>query len=323
MRFSTSKVAPHERFAYWREAVCESYVRLGCDTERRGEEFDGEIAIARYSNLAISQVAGVSHSVIRRQQDIRADSQSSYILSIQSSHTSRISQFGHTAVLQPGDMAIYDSTHPYQLDLSDGFAQTVLQFPKERILARLPDAPLLGGIRIDGNTEICRLARENILQLTDQMDRHGALVSGLLEETVMDLVAIALASRLQQAVDLSSPEQHVLLQARAYIGAHLNDPDLNREKVARSVGLSVRRLNDVFGKQNTSIARDIREKRLDAVASDLSDIRFAGLSISEIAMKRGFSNLQHFSTLFRKTYDCSPKEYRSNSTELVVRAEGP
>lgn len=308
--YSTETVAPADRIAYWREAVCESYVKLGCDT-RQSRRFSGALDIRHFPNVAVSRVSGAAHSVVRRERDIRTDSNASFLLSVQLQHTSRVSQFGHTAVLQPGDMAIYDSTHPYQLDLSDGFSQTVLQFPKDRILARLPHAQLLGGIRVDGQCGIGKTVAQTIVQLSAQLDDGDTLLSGLLEDTLMDLIATGLASSLQRPVELSSPEQHLLMRARAFIGEHLHDPDLNRAQVARSVGLSVRRLNEVFAKHDTSITADIRQKRLLAVAADLADARFAGRSISEIALARGFSNLQHFSTLFKKFHQCSPKAYRS------------
>ncbi len=309
--YSTANVASGERFAYWREAVCESYVRLGCDAPKTNG-FYGDLRISRHANLSISQVSGAAHTVVRRKRDIRADSEASFIVSIQSGQISRITQFGNTAILKPGDMAIYDSTQPYQLDLSEGFSKTVLQFPKQRVLSRLPNASLLGGIRIDGQSGIGQTISQTITQLSGQLDQTDSLLSRLLENTLMDLVASGLASRLQDtALELSSPEQHIVVRARAFIGAHLNDPDLNRNLVAESVGLSVRRLNEILAKENTSIAGEIRMRRLQSVAADLIDPRFVGLSISEIAIRRGFSNLQHFSTLFRRHYDCTPKSYRA------------
>lgn len=309
--YSTATVAPGERFAYWREAVCETYVRLGCDVYKP-TEFSGELAISRYTNVAISQVSGTAHSVARRKRDIRADSEDSFIVSIQTSHTSRVTQFGNTAILKPGDMVIYDSTQPYRLDLCDGFSQTVLQFPKQQVLSRLPNAGLLGGVRIDGQGGIGQTISQSITQISAQLDNSDPLLAGLLENTLMDLVASGLASHLPDTtLELSSPEQHILMRARVFIGANLDDPNLNRNTVAESVGLSVRRLNEIFARENTSIAGEIRTRRLETAAADLIDTRFIGLSISEIAIRRGFSNLQHFSTLFRRHFDCSPKAYRS------------
>lgn len=311
-RYRTSEVAPRDRFAFWREAVCNSFVRLGCDTTHR-VGFHGELEIARHSTLSISNVGGSGHSVQRRKRDIRAASDEFFLLSLQREHTSRISQFGNTAVLQPGDMALYDSTHPYSLDLSDGFVKTVVQLPRDRLLARLPNAPMMGGTRIDGQSGIGKLVRENILAFSQHVDPDNPTVAALLQDTLIDLIATGLATGIGFTAELSSPERHILLRARSFIGANLGNPDLDRNMVSEHVGMSVRRLNGIFAKEGLSIADDIRGKRLTAVCADLSDQRFCGLNISEIAMKNGFYNLQHFSTLFRSVYDMTPKAYRENA----------
>ena len=123
-RYDTDDVAPADRFAYWKESVCDSYVKLGCDAENR-THFRGLIDIARHSVLSISRVAGLSHTVDRRKRDIRSASDAYFLLSLQTAESSQVTQFGKTALLRPGDMALYSSTDPYSLKLSDDFSQMV------------------------------------------------------------------------------------------------------------------------------------------------------------------------------------------------------
>ncbi|MBT8154665.1 hypothetical protein KMP13_12345 [Epibacterium ulvae] len=90
--------------------------------------------------LSISRVAGLSHTVDRRKRDIRSASDAYFLLSLQTAESSRVTQFGKTALLCPGDMALYTSTDPYSLDLSDDFSQTVVQLPAAKLIDRLPNA---------------------------------------------------------------------------------------------------------------------------------------------------------------------------------------
>lgn len=311
-RYATTKVAARDRFEFWREAVCNSFVQLACDTTQR-TVFEGNLEIARHSALAVSNVSGSAHMVERRKRDIRAASDDFFLLSLQRKHTSRISQFGNVSLLQPGDMALYDSTHPYQLELSEGFEKTVVQLPKEKLIARLPNAQMMGGMRIDGQTGIGKLVRENILAFSQHVDPNTPTVAALLQDTLIDLIATGLATGIGEAAKLSSPEQHVLLRARSFIGSNLGNPELDRNMVAANIGMSVRRLNAVFAKEGLSITDDIRNKRLEAIATRLSDPRFAAKTISEMAFDCGFANLQHFSTLFRSSYGVSPKAFRENA----------
>jgi AraC-like DNA-binding protein len=320
-RYSTAPLAPKDRFAYWREAVCDSFVQLGCEAPRTSD-FSGNLDIARYAQLSISKVSGARHSVERRNRDIRAATQAYFLLSLQMEGGSRVSQFGNIAVLRPGDMAIYDSTQPYRLDLDDGFAKTVLQLPQDQILARLPNAQMMGGMRIDGQSGIGKLVRENILAFSHHMDAGNPTMEAMLQNTLIDLIATGLASGIGSFADLSSPEQHILLRARSYIVAHLGDPDLDRTQIAEALGMSVRRLNGIFAKEGTSISEVVRKKRLDAVASALGDPRFAAMTISEIAVSNGFCNLQHFSNLFSSTFYCSPRAYRAGESTPLRLASG-
>jgi hypothetical protein len=80
--FRTTDVQPRDRFAYWREAICDAYVHLGCDTGRRGD-FSGAIRLNRLHNVALSFVAGDRQHVRRRARDIGRDSQQYFLLSVQ------------------------------------------------------------------------------------------------------------------------------------------------------------------------------------------------------------------------------------------------
>lgn len=309
-QYCTSDLAPKDRFAFWADAVCASFVRLGCEAPQTAD-FSGELELRRFPGLTLSRVSGGTHSVLRRQSDIRAESDDYFLVSLQTRNTSRISQFGNTALLQPGDMAIYDSTHPYLIDLGEGFAKTVIQLPRERLLARLPLARMMGGQRIDGQSGIGKLVRQNILAFAETMDSTDPTVTALLQDVLIDLVATGLASVAGDHLDLASPEQLILIRARSYISDTITDPELDRSKVAEHIGLSVRRLNDIFAKDGSTISEEIRRSRLNKVAADLRDPRLQGLSISEIAMRCGFENLQHFSTVFRATHGVTPRDWRA------------
>lgn len=309
-RYDTSSINARDRFVYWREAVCESYVELACEAESRGD-FSGSLEIARYTNLFVSHVTGKAHSVVRRKRDIRKAKEEFFLLSLQNNRTSRITQFGNSTILRAGDMALYDSTSPYQLDLHDGFSKTVVQLPKARLLARLPNAQLAAGHRIDGGSGLGRLVRENILSFARHAGEGDPVLRATVQETLIDLIATGIASTLGSQVVLSSPEQHVLLRAKTWIRSHVRDPDLDRNSVSVAMGMSVRRLNEMFSKEGTSISEHIRRQRLSMVADELRDERFATLSISEIAMRCGFCNLQHFSTLFKSRYGMTPTEWRN------------
>lgn len=309
-RYNTADVPLKDRFSYWQEAVCDSYVRLGCDTKERSN-FSGLIEISRHSALSISRVGGNAHTVRRRKRDIRTATETFFLLSLQTACSSRVTQFGQIAELGTGDMALYSSSDPYELELTDKFSQMVVQLPKDKLLARLPNAEIMTARRIDGQSGIGALVRQNILAFSDHASTSNSTLQTLVQETLIDLIATGLASQDGSSFELSSPEQHVMLRAKSFISGRLGDPALDRNLVAKEMGMSVRRLNAIFSKEGISLSSFIREARLNAVANELRDARFTALSISEIAIKYGFENFQNFSTSFRSRFDVAPRDFRA------------
>jgi len=57
----------------WQDAVCDSYVYLGCDSSDK-RNFQGSIEMERHSVLSISQVSGKAHRVRRRYRDALVNS---------------------------------------------------------------------------------------------------------------------------------------------------------------------------------------------------------------------------------------------------------
>lgn len=308
-RYDTHGVREPDRFSFWREAVCDSFVRLGCEYDGGGQ-FDGSIDINRYPVIAFSRVGGTRHRVLRRRYDISRSTENDFLLSLQLRRTASVDQHGNFAELQPRDFAIYDSTEPYALNLTDGFDMMVLQFPKDRLLSRLPDAELLTGLKVDGERPLGGMVSDNLLHMARLMNDQCDVTRVHLQESILDLVAGALAGLRGSRYELSLPEQHILLRAKTHIMAHLADLELGRESVAKSVGVSVRRLSEIFASADLTIAGFIREKRLERAASDLRDLRFTNHSIAQIALRNGFGNFQYFSSLFRQRFHCTPSEHR-------------
>jgi len=311
-KYRTTDVEQSERFDFWRDAVCDAFVRLGCTTDVK-TGFVGSLNLKRYQDFSVSYVSGSRHEVFRRNHDIARAVENDFLLSLQLHNHSRLIQNSNTATLQRMDFAVYSSTDPYQLSLSQDFSQIVLQFPKSKLLSRLPNAEMLTGVRIDGTQPLSALVARNIVELTNMMDSQSASAQVLMQESLLDMIAMALAANTNSRVDVSMPEQQILLRARTFVQTNLGDDTLNRERVAKAVGVSIRRLNELFAKENSSISSFIRASRLEQVATDLIDPRFKTQTISELASKWGFGSFQHFSKLFRRNYGMSPKEFRGSN----------
>ena len=314
MRYSTKGINnDRDRFSYWREAVCDTYVLLGCKSDVI-ERFHGGIVVERLPRISVSTVFSDTLTVNRRKKDISRSIDDCFLLSMQLKNKGHIFQHDRKAELLPGDFAIYSSTDTYQLLFPDSYKQLVFQFPKSDLMARLPNCELLTARKVSKANEIGQLVSGSLVDFSRIIGNPNELVQHYMQDTVLDLIATGLASLENSAFELSQPEQIIMLRAKSYIHAHLGNPSLSRKMVANAIGMSVRRLSDIFTNDGTTIAAYIRAKRLDQIARDLLNNLFHRQSINEIAFRWGFNNLQHFSKVFRNQYGLSPREYRRQRT---------
>lgn len=316
---STDHIVKHERLDYWKDAVCSSYVPLECETPTP-RDFNGSIELSRMSKISTSYVSGSRQIVRRRKRDIGRATDASFLVSLQLRASGVLRQADREALLRPGDFALYSSIDRYLLDLPDGFKQFVLQIPREDLLRRLPNADLLTGLRVPGDSEIGTLVNDNISRLMHVMRGKNELTMQCMQDTIVDLIASGLASVSEAKLELSRPEQQVILRAMAFLRANLDNPDLDRNMLAKAMGLSVRRLSEIFRADDRSIATTIKELRLRQVAQDLKNPLFARQSISELSLKWGNANLQSFSRMFRAYFGVSPSEYRRKTRAPNVSA---
>lgn len=310
VEFSTSDVDEPCRFDYWQDVICDAYLPISCDTPAR-DQFDGHIELQRLSRLHLSAISGSPQSVKRNKANIARDTEAYFLVSLQLSGQSNVIQSGRNAVLHYGDLTLYNTSEPYEIYCEDRVDQLIVQIPHTDLISRLPHANELSGLRIRGQTKLGSLIAGHIRQCADIIGQQDTLVQDFMQDTLIDLIAAGLADISSAPHELHHPEQLVLLQAVRIIRENLSDADLDRQLVAQAMGMSTRNLARAFARQECSIAGCIRDMRLDSIAEHLRNTRLANRSISEIACQQGIFNFQYLSTLFKKRFGLSPRDYRT------------
>src|SRR5690606_27145917 len=157
-----------------------------------GRGFYGTIESEPLSDILFSRVTSTSQHVIRTPGRIARSSFDFFFLSLQLQGCGCHKQAGRVAHLQPGDLAIYDTTRPYELVFGEGFRQLVLSLPRELVKSRLKDAEQLTACAVQGRSGSGRLASVFIRQLGSQIHSLDAASVPRLHATALDLIATAL-----------------------------------------------------------------------------------------------------------------------------------
>lgn len=100
---------------------------------------------------------------------------------------------------------------------------------------------------------------------------------------------------------------------KAFMRAHLREPDLRVSEVARALDISISHLHRLFGHEGITAGDWLWAERLSNCARELSSPSFAHMGVGEIALNWGFNDLSHFSRAFKKRYGLSPREWRAQA----------
>lgn len=138
------------------------------------------------------------------------------------------------------------------------------------------------------------LAMAGVPALADALARMVAGLFGGLRDLGLD-----------DSQRVSSQRRRVL----DYIAAHLDDPRLDVQSVARASGISARYVHLLMHRTGRTFSRYVLEHRLERCRSAL-EIRSGRGTITDIAFRWGFNDVSHFSRVFRRRYGVSPREIR-------------
>lgn len=109
----------------------------------------------------------------------------------------------------------------------------------------------------------------------------------------------------------------IVLQTRRYLRANFATPGISLEQLAERVGVSRNHLSYEFAKETGQTITDyIARLRVEAACHYLATTT---LKVYEIAERVGYSNVEHFSRVFRKVAGTSPARWASEETTNVSR----
>ena len=116
--------------------------------------------------------------------------------------------------------------------------------------------------------------------------------------------------RLEEKVDnvnMKSPDEKLLERVMSVINKNLDNSDLSVDRIADEVGISRvhlhRKMKELTGQTPHDFIRNIRLKQAAHLLTNQN------MNITEVMYACGFNNSASFSTIFKKFYGLSPRDY--------------
>jgi AraC-like DNA-binding protein len=310
--FDTRRHVGRERETFWLETVCKQILPVGIDLRHDAVPM-AAMATNRLGALRVRRVVGGDHVYTRTSVDVRRGDPETIQIGMPRVGSSILVQDGREAVLNAGDMVLYDSGRPFTLVMHERFNWQVFLLPKAKL--RRSDAELrtLTAIPIDSSSGMAGIVHQFLSKLAADVDALEAdPTADALGENAADLIATMVQSRFGMPWSVSDPDGVLREQICGFISRNHADVHLNPAGIAQAHGISIRRLHLVFEGTGTSVMDQLRSARLLAARRDLADPRMRKRSIGQIAQAHGMPNPTLFARQFRAEFAVTPRQFRSS-----------
>jgi AraC family transcriptional regulator, positive regulator of tynA and feaB len=312
--FSTDKVHPRDRFAYWREEASKAFVMHDFSSSV-GRWFRGVIRAGSLDVLSLALFESDAAAIKRTQHCVRRDADDDLLVCMQTSGGMIVHQDGRDAALAVNDMVLIDPRRPFSLSIGSGHGSLVAKVPREELRGRLGDVTSLTARAISNQEPAASLASGFLGMLPKHIGTLNGQIGAKIAQQALDLVALAFAANAPTGhVALSSRRTAALLHLKVTIEGALGDHTLRPVGAAAAAGISVRYANALLAEEGTSLERFIVSRRLQRCHQTLSDPAQAHRTVSDIAYSYGFSDPSHFTRRFKAQFGFLPSECRSQKT---------
>jgi hypothetical protein len=251
--WSTRTVRARDRFAFWREAVCQAVLNVA--TEHPSEDFCGEISCSRYGDLRFASFASTPHEVIRLKSHIGRSCEAHYLVSWQREGSCRMFQGDAACELHPGDIGLVDGRRLFRVEFLQPVNRVIAVIPHAQLHGRAPWLERRPLNRIDGTSPLSGALRFYLARLTASACTSDG-EAATLTENACNLVALMTArSESERSSARRFALQPGLGEILATLRLYLADPELSPKMLAERLGVSVRTLHKRFEASDTSFGK--------------------------------------------------------------------
>lgn len=270
----------------------------------------GPLLITRVTQSAIRTEA--TPGTIRRH-----DKHETISVIIMLSGTLTCTQGSREAVQRPGEFVVLDR-RPTIMATEVQSRSLVLEIPRERLERVLGSTSLYAGLTVGPGQASTSLVTNFFDELIRIQGQLGPDMAERMSSIGIDLLVASIAERLAKEAPKPLAGTILVQRARAYVEANLGDPTLDPPQLAIAMGVSLRRLQQLFQERERNISDWIWQRRLEVAAVRLADPGSVHLSIGALSYGCGFIDQAHFSRRFKGRFGMTPSEYRAGAARAKI-----
>lgn len=283
--------------------------QLSVDTDDP-DAFEVELRTATAGDVSLFDMRTSPHTVARRAEHIDAADVPYCKLSLQIQGTSTMRQDGRECTLEPGDLALYVTQRPYELEYTHDQHSLVVHFPQSYLHLTPFQLEAITARTVSRDQGLGRVMVPLFEQLAENIDVLEGPHAVALVQSALNMLVTVFASELDSQPGMNS-ENLLFEQAQQFIDQNIGNSDLGPQMIADALFVSVRQLHARFAAQKTTIGGHIRAKRLEHIREDLANPLMKLDSIATISARYGLHDASQVSRAFKSEFRESPSAFRA------------
>ena len=277
-------------------------------------EFWARMTCSSFGQITIGKIAG-SRRKAQRSADKAKFGEDGVVMTIACEGSYSYTQARREHLIEPGEAYFFHNCLPGAFEADEGGNYWLISLPAKVIIPGFGDSSSLIGCRITNAKPELNLLTAYLSAVYQTPGLRDPRTKAVIGSQVTDLV-VATVGRADEAAQAGAGRG---IRAARYklvleeIHRRYSEPMLNGERIARSLGVSIRYIQQLFEENGRTLSAEIMNERLRAVRRALSDPNHDELKISEIAYRCGFSDLSYFNRAFRQKFGETPKAARGSA----------
>lgn len=303
--FNIAQQPVRDQFSFWHDVICDVFIPMRPRRLTPGVGFASGVDARPLGDVSRAIVWSQPQETSHGPREAERSEGEFYFVNLQVSGQCVVRQGGRESLATPGQLWFVDGRAPFRLDFTSQWRLISYRVPRELLSLRLSSPGQGTALPIDGGSGIGGLAATMMRSMWELDEPDSLQVRAELEQSFSTVISAALGAQDRGEVAQDALRADVL----RFVAASLGDPGLSVVSVCRRFAISPRRLHRLFEGQEHTFAETVRTMRLKRCARLLADPQNRS-TITDIALRHGFTDPASFSRAFRRSFGIAPREIR-------------
>ncbi len=309
--WSTSQVGPAQRLDAWRSFLVDAFEECDMYYDAPGE-FWASMECSRYGPINLGRISGSRRDAVRTSESAKTAADG-VVMSIAATGRYKFAQASREQFLEPGEAYFFHNCLPGAFSADEGGEYWLISLPATAIIPGVGDTSSLIGCRISNARPEMRLLCSYVQAVFGTPGLADPQTRAMVGRQIVDLVVATVGradaeARHNAGRGVRAARFRLLLEE---VGRRLSEPMLNGERIARSLGVSERYVQQLFEENGSTISSYILDQRLNLARRLLADPAQDHRTVTDVAYACGFSDLSYFCRAFRRKFGETARSARS------------